>query len=383
VTCLRKLMKLSLPVRLAAKLPRESSVRARIVRGVATFDLLADLELSVESYSLSGLSAQITPEMLRRTTIFHLRGGGEEGQGEDVTYEPEDHERLQAAGPVLDLAGDWTIASFCEHTAAPDLFGYEPSNPAFRHYRLWALHSAALDLALRQAGLPLQVPLARTPQPMRYVASTRLGEPPTLEPVLKRLALDPTLRFKLDATSQWTPEIFAALAETGAVDSIDLKGLYRNTPVDQTGDPVLYRRVVEIFPRAWIEDPDLSVPEAAAELADHHDRITWDAPIHSVADIEALPFPPKMVNLKPSRIGDLRELCATYDYAAERGIGAYSGGQTELGVGRGQAQYLSAIFHPDAPNDLAPSDYNLPDPPEGLPASPLTGRLDAPGFRWN
>jgi hypothetical protein len=351
---------------------------------MATFDPLADLALEVDGYALEDLHAQLSPEQLRRCTVVHLHGGGLEGLGEDVTYVPEDQERFQAAGPVHPLAGHWTLGEFCDHTAELDLFGYAPAFEAYRNYRLWAFHSAALDLALRQAGIPLQTALAREPRPMTYVASTRLGEPPSLEPVTTRLALDPTLRFKLDATSSWTEDIFAALAATGAVDSIDLKGLYRDSPVDQSGDPVLYQRVVDAFPEAWIEDPDLdSDPAAAAVLEDHHDRITWDANIHSIADIEALPFPPRMVNLKPSRIGSLRELCATYDYCAAHGIGAYSGGQTELGVGRGQAQYLSAIFHPDAPNDLAPTEYNLPDPPAGLPPSPLVGAFSEPGFRWN
>ncbi len=350
---------------------------------MSTFDRLADLKLEVDGYTLEPLEAQLGPEMTRKCTVVHLHGGGHEGLGEDVTYAPEDHDRFQAAGEVHQLAGAWTLADFCDHTAELDLFGYEPDNAAYRNYRLWAFHSAALDLALRQAGIPLQTALQREPSPMRYVASTRLGEPPTLGPVQRRLSLDPTLRFKLDATSSWTDEIFAALVETGAVDSIDLKGLYRDSPVDQPADPVLYQRVIDAFPGAWIEDPDLSVPAAAAVLAEHHDRITWDAPIHSIADIEALAFAPRMVNLKPSRIGSLRELCGTYDFCAEHGIGAYSGGQTELGVGRGQAQYLSAIFHPDAPNDLAPIAYNLPDPPAGLAPSPLVGAFSDPGFRWN
>jgi hypothetical protein len=197
-----------------------------------------------------------------------------------------------------------------------------------------------------------------------------------------RLELDPTLRFKLDATSSWTPEIIAGLAAIGAVDSIDFKGKYRGTIVDQPADAVLYGRIVEAFPDAWLEDPDLDQPAAAAVLAGAHARITWDAPIHGIADIQALPFPPMMVNLKPSRIGLLRELCDTYDYCSAHGIGAYGGGQTELGIGRGQAQYLAAIFHADAPNDLAPAAYNQIDPPGGLPRSPLTADFSEPGFRW-
>ena len=89
-----------------------------------------------------------------------------------------------------------------------------------------------------------------------------------------------------------------------------------------------------------------------------------------------------MVNIKPSRVGGLPKLCATYDYCADRGIGAYGGGQFELGPGRGQAQYLASLFHPDTPNDLAPVGYNVEDPPAGLPDSPLAPAPAAVGFRW-
>jgi hypothetical protein len=224
--------------------------------------------------------------------------------------------------------------------------------------------------------------LQRTPQPVTFVVSLRLGEPPTLEPISKRLANYPTLRFKLDPTSSWTPELIEELVQTNAIDSVDFKSLYRGTVVDQPPDPLLYERVVAAFPDAWIEDPDVVTPETAAVLADVHGRITWDAPIHSIADIESLPFAPRMVNIKPSRIGGLKKLCDTYDYCAEREIGAYGGGQFELGPGRGQNQYLASLFHAGTPNDLAPVGYNQNDPEHGLPASPLPPAPSDTGFRW-
>ena len=347
-----------------------------------TFALIADLELKVDGYSLVPLSAAISPEFARSSTLVQLSGGHAIGLGEDVVYQPEDQAAFQEAGAVHNLSGSWTLSELCDRIEELDLFPVKPQSDVSRLYRVWAFESAALDLALRQNDLTLHAALRREPQAMRYVASTRLGEPPSLEPISKRLALDPGLRFKLDATSSWTPELIAELVTTGSVDSIDFKGFYRGTGVDQLADPVLYRRVAEAFPDAWLEDPDLSVPEAAEALSAEHARITWDAPIHSIADIEALPFAPRMVNLKPSRIGSLRSLCETYDYCAEHGIGAYGGGQTELSVGRGQAQYLAALFHADAPNDLAPSAYNQVDPPVGLPSSPLTADFSEPGFRW-
>jgi hypothetical protein len=349
---------------------------------MATFDRLADLELEVDGYALEGLRAEVSSGFTRVCTVVHLRGGGLEGVGEDVVYDEVDHLTFQEAGAVHDLSGRWTLGDLCARIEELDLFPVEPQREVSRIYRIWAFHSAALDLALRQAEQPLWRVLDREPRPMTYVVSLRLGEPPTLEPVRKRLALDPTLRFKLDATSSWTPELIDELVGTGAVDSIDFKALYRGTIVDQGADPVLYRRVVDAFPDAWLEDPDIVDPGTAEVLAGEHDRITWDAPIHSIDDIEGLAFPPRMVNIKPSRIGSLRRLCATYDYCEARGIGAYGGGQTELGPGRGQAQYLASIFHPDTPNDLAPGGYNQSDPPAGLPPSPLRPALDAPGFRW-
>ncbi len=117
-------------------------------------------------------------------------------------------------------------------------------------------------------------------------------------------------------------------------------------------------------------------------LATHRERFSWDAPIHSVADIQALRYPPRMVNIKPSRLGGLRNLLDAFDYCAEHGIGNYGGGQFELGVGRGQIQYLASLFHADAPNDVAPSGYNLPEPP-AVCRRALCDRLPRrSGFRW-
>jgi len=304
--------------------------------------------------------------------------------GEDVVYDPEEHVAFQQAGPVHagTLSGRFALGDFCDLVDSLDLFPVEPKREVSRLYRCWTFHSAALDLALAQAGQPLHAALRREPQPVTFVVSLRLGEPPSLEPLQRRLGRYPKLHFKLDPTSSWTEDLIDALVRTHAVDSVDFKSLYRGTIVDQPSDPVLYARVVEAFPDAWIEDPDVVTPETQKILALHHHRITWDAPIHGIGDIEALPFPPKMVNLKPSRMGGLRSLCAAYDYCAEHGIGAYSGGQFELGPGRSQAQYLASLFHPDTPNDLAPVGYNEKDPPPGLPDSPLPPAPSKTGFRW-
>jgi L-alanine-DL-glutamate epimerase-like enolase superfamily enzyme len=337
--------------------------------------------VEIESYSLELLEALVSSDFERKSTVIHLAGAGEEGIGEDVTYDAVDHEILQAAGPSLPLRGSFTLASFAEHLASLDLFPEPPQREVSARYRTWAYESAALDLALRQAGTTLHEVLGREPEPVRFVVSLRLGEPPTMEPLRRRLEPYPWLRFKLDPTSSWDEALIGDLVATGAVDSVDFKGLYVGSIVDQPADPVLYRRVVDAFPRAWIEDPALT-SETDAILEPHRGRFSWDAPIHSIEDILALPYPPAMVNIKPSRLGGLRNLLDAYDHCAEQGIGNYGGGQFELGVGRGQNQYLASLFHADAPNDVAPTGFNLPEPPEGLPRSPLPPTPSATGFRW-
>lgn len=349
-----------------------------------TYHAIAGLRLVIGGYALEGRSRSVSSGFERLTTLIRLQGAGEEGVGEDVTYEAEDHTRQLAHGAVLPLAGDWTLEGFSAHLDGLDLFPVQgPAFPVYRNYRRWAFESAALDLALRQADRSLADALGREPRPVRFVVSSRLGEPASFAPVERRLAAYPDLRFKLDATPDWDDELIVRLVETGAVDSIDLKGAYKGTSVDVETDPELYRRVAEAFPEAWLEDPDLTVPEAAAALAPHRDRITWDAPIHSVGDITALAHLPRTINLKPSRFGSLRALCAGYDFCEARGIGAYGGGQYELDAGRGQIQYLASLFHPDGPNDIAPGGYDALDPPPGLPSSPLAPRLALTGFRWS
>ena len=350
---------------------------------MSTYDLVASLPLAIDSYDLGGLQQDVSSGFTRRTTLVSLHGGGETGIGEDVTYDADEHEAQQRRGAVHDLAGTHTVDSFSELVGSLDLFpDGEPAADAWRNYRRWAFESAALDLALRQAGRSLGDALGIEPQPVTFVVSLRLGDPPSPERLLNVLTGYPGSRFKVDPTPDWDAPLVAQLAGLGAVDTLDLKGAYHGTIVDNPGDADLYRLVAEAFPQAWIEDPDLSTPATQGALADHHDRITWDAIIHSVEDVQALPFPPKGLNIKPSRFGSIRALLDAYDYCREHGVTMYGGGQFELGTGRGQIQYLASLFHPGSPNDVAPGGYNEPVPPPGLPASPLPLSPSKTGFRW-
>jgi L-alanine-DL-glutamate epimerase-like enolase superfamily enzyme len=340
---------------------------------MSTYDLVADLPVRIDSYEMEGLSIRLPPEFERLTTVIQIQADGLTGNGEDITYEGLDQIALQDAGPVQDLTVAETIGEFCELIGQLDLFPAPPEREVSRNYRRWAFESAALDLALKQADTDLASLLEKQLRPLTFVASMGLGgggagsDIGALEVKLERY---PDLQFKLDPALDWDQDLIDRLAATGAVNTLDLKGQYKGTPVDIDTDPGLYRRLAESFPEAWLEDPDLN-EEAGPILEPHMDRVTWDAPIHSVDDIANLEYKPKVINIKPSRMGGLKSTLDGYDYCRENGIGAYGGGQWELGVGREQIQYLAALFHPDTPNDVAPRGYNADEPDPGLPISPM------------
>ena len=142
---------------------------------MSTYAVLSDLPLTIESHELERLEQAVSSEFTRVTTLVQLRGAGEEGIGEDVTYSEEDHARFAAPGAELPLAGAWTLDSFSEQLESLDLWPEPPGMEAFRDYRRWAFESAALDLALRQAGKSLAEALEREPKPLRFGASMRCG----------------------------------------------------------------------------------------------------------------------------------------------------------------------------------------------------------------
>jgi hypothetical protein len=348
---------------------------------MSLFSRVATLVLEVEDYELEPLVQRVSSAFERRTTVVRLHGAAETGVGEDVTWDGDEQLAFQQRGHELPLRGRRSLEEFAELVGRLDLFpGGEPEAPAWRLYRRWAFESAALDLALRQAGRSLAEVLGCETRPVRFVVSLRLGDPPSIEPVRRLLELYPGTRFKLDPETSWNGGLIEGLRATGAVDTLDFKSAYPGAWGQQAPDPDFYRRLAGAFPSAWLEDPNVRDPPILEVLEPHWERVTWDAVIHSVASVDALPFVPRMLNCKPSRFGSLEALFDFYDACAERGIGLYGGGQFELGPGRGQIQLLASLFHPDSPNDVAPGGYNVSSPGPSLETSPLQPGPLGPGF---
>jgi len=352
------------------------------VSAVDLFAAVADLPLRIEGHDLETRERDTSSGFTRKTTVVTLSGDeNHAGMGEDVTYEGAEHDRLLDAAD-FDFAGEYTLASFSDALDSVDLFPTgPPDEERFRHYRRWAVESAGLDLALRQSDLTLAGALDRTYDPVRFVASTRLGEPPSADRVHALLDRRPDLELKLDPTPAWSLDLIEELATTDAVRILDLKAGYESPEVATAVDPVLYRTLLSAFPEAVIEDPGVT-EETESMLADARDRLSWDLPIESLQDVHALPWEPRWLNVKPSRFGTVESLLGTITHCLENGVRMYGGGQFELGVGRGQIQVLASLFYSESPNDVAPGAYNDPVLPDSLPASPLSPPGETAGFRW-
>jgi hypothetical protein len=327
---------------------------------MALWEAIAGLTVRVDHYSLERRESATPGGWTRVTTTVVAEGEGATGQGEDVTYESESHDDVPAE---LMLAGTWSIEDLSHR-----LDEFEELQEG---YRRWAFESAVLDLALRQNELGFGAAFEREERPVRFVVSTRADPQRWLD-------VAPQLEFKLDAEKDWDRELLRGLRELDRVRVVDLKAYYRGTVVDLAPDPELYRAIAEELPDVVIEDAWLEDGLREA-LAGAEGRLSFDAPVHSLDDLDGLPLEPRWLNVKPSRFGTVRELLQTIEACEERGIAMYGGGQYELGPGRPQIQRLASVFYPDGPNDVAPSAYNEGEPREGLPQSPLSPR-DEPGF---
>ncbi|MDQ3874403.1 MAG: hypothetical protein M3322_02465, partial [Actinomycetota bacterium] len=231
---------------------------------------LAELPVDVEGYALERSELEVSTRFRRVTTTVVLRGGGEEGRGEDVTYEAEEHEWFPRELP---LAGRYGLGELPARLEGRALVR-EGAEQRFHDYRRWALESAALDLALRQAERSLGDVLGREYRPVRFVVSTRAQISPWLE-------VNPHLEFKLDAAADWSRELIAELAASDRVRVVDFKAYYHGDWVGEPPSVSVYRDVLELLPDAIVEDPGFT-DETRELLLASAGRLSFDAPVHSL-----------------------------------------------------------------------------------------------------
>ena len=172
---------------------------------------------------------------------------------------------------------------------------------------------------VRQAGLSLGAAVGSQPEPLTFVVSMRLGDPATTERLNAWLGHYPELRFKLDATTR-----LVRGSDRGTRS-------HRRRRLGRLQGPVPRHERRHRARRCALREDRCGPPPRLARGSCAHARnagcprarqrtVTWDAVIHSVADIEGLRWPPRTVNIKPSRFGSgLAKLFSGYDFCNEGG----------------------------------------------------------------
>ena len=125
-------------------------------------DSLAALRVRIDGYATERRELAVRSGFTRVTTTVLMRGDDEAGEGEDVTYTPEDHDGFPADEM---LAGTWTLGELSQRLDELSLWTAEPRMEASADYRRWAFESAAAVIVTISASTgPGKFPPKNRPQ---------------------------------------------------------------------------------------------------------------------------------------------------------------------------------------------------------------------------
>ena len=369
----------------------------RAARGSAPAAAMSDLRraspdlaaATIDDYALERLQRDVSSDFTRVSTVIRLRGGGEEGVGEDVTYDAADHD--VAAGGRARCSrspGDWTLGVVLRPPR-----GARPLARAAAARRLASLP----PLGLRVGGArPRAAPgrarrctrsLGREPRPVTFVVSLRLGEPATLEPVRAR-ASSATRRCASSSTRRrdWTTSSIAELAATGAVDSRRLQGPLRGhgrrpaAPTRPSTGASPRRSRTRGSRTRKLDAGDRRGARARTATASPGTRTSTASPTSRRCRSRR-----RWSTSSRRASAALRELLARLRLlrrARHRHVRRRPVRARRRAAARSSTSPRSST--PTRPNDVAPGGYNDVDPPDGLPSSPLRAARPTPtGFRWD
>ena len=245
---------------------------------MSTYDAVKDLPLEIEGYELEPLEREVARGFTLRRTVVVLRGGGEEGRGEEVDYDPDAQQRFQARRGELPFAGRHTLDSFSRPPVGADRV------PPLGVRVGGARPRAAAGRALARRGARARgaaAPLRRLDPRSR---TSRAGSRST-----------PSCTSSSTPTATGRDETVATLAGRGRRRHRRLQGHLPRASSARRRIPSCTRASPRRSRRRGSRIPALT-PETLAALEPHRDRITWDAAIHEWSDVEALPFRPRCLN---------------------------------------------------------------------------------------
>ena len=201
------------------------NVGAARLAAVSTYDAVKDLPLEVDGYELEPLEQQVAAGFTLRRTVVVLRGGGEEGRGEEVDYDPDAQLALPGRRGELPL----------RRPAHPRLV----LAPAVRARPSTAAGPSSRQRSTSRCGRPgcrSAEALGRrgAAAALRRLDARAAGR--AMARALPRAALQARPRRASGRTSLVEP-----LAGAGCVDTLDFKGVYR-AEFGSPPDPELYER---------------------------------------------------------------------------------------------------------------------------------------------
>ena len=351
---------------------------------MTTWERLADLPLVVDGYTLSEQARRISPEFERVTHTIALRGDGEAGLGEDVTYDADEQRAHAADGPVLAARPARSRSTSFSRAARRVRPLRRPRALARRLPRLPPLGVRVGGARPRAApGRPLARRRARAraaPRPLRRLAAARHPARRRRDRPPPRALPRPRVQARRRPELGRRPARHARGHRRRRGDRP--QGRLPRHPGRRRHRPGALRARRRGAAGRVARGPRPHGPRGrrGAAPVPRPDHLGRADPLGRRTS-STLPFAPRTLNVKPSRFGSLERLFDFYDHCEANGIGLYGGGQSELGVGRGQIQVLAALLHPDGSNDIAPAGYDWLEFPPGLDPSPLDPALEPTGFR--
>ena len=247
--------------------------------------------------------------------------------------------------------------------AIPSIVGQEIGSPADAVLKMKkirghpmakaSLENAIWDLCAKAAGVPLSAMWDATRD--RIEVGVSIGIQPSIDALVDRVGNFVELgygRIKCKIEPGWTVEPLARIREMYPQMRVmaDANSAF-------TLEDVAMLKELDGLGLLMIEQP-LAYDDIAnhARLQKQLDTpICLDESIHGVADAQAMIDlqAGRIINMKVGRVGGLTNAIKIHDMAQTAGLGMWSGGMLETGVGRAVNVHLSTLANFNLPGDLS------------------------------
>ncbi len=299
--------------------------------------------------------------------LVRLDGDGCTGHGESVAEQE----------PYYSAETNETVWHIISTFVAPRVLGVDFEHPrdvfpalrAIRGHNMAkaAVEMAAWDLYARQRGEPLSRAIGGTRD--RIASGVSIGIQNSLDDLVAKVDRELTAgyrRIKIKIKPGWDIEAVEAVrARFGGIPlMVDANAAYTLADAGHLAR-------LDAYDLMMIEQPLEYDDVADHAILQRHIRtpICLDESIKTVriAEEAIAAGACRIINIKPGRVGGIRESMRIHDLCAAHGVPVWHGGMLESGIGRAANVHLSTLPNFSLPGDVAASrryfDPDLIDPP--------------------